>query len=74
MARLFEAVFLSGLGVCIYGCAGAGMMAAAGWLTNIEPTGGRGLDGRVAWRLLVLNPARGRPGSVCWMAGFSCLV
>ncbi len=30
MARLFEAVFLSGLGVCIYGCAGAGMMAAAG--------------------------------------------
>jgi len=31
MARLFEAVFLSALGVCIYGCAGAGMMAAAGW-------------------------------------------
>ena len=34
MDRLFKAVFLSGLGVCIYGCAGVGMMAAAGGTTS----------------------------------------
>ena len=51
MARLFEAVFLSGLGVCIYGCAGAGMMARpddrhradwrprSGWESSLAATG-----------------------------------
>lgn len=73
MARLFEAVFsLRSRGLYLWRCRRG--HDGRGRLINIEPIGGRGLDGLVAWRLLVLNPARGSLGSVCWMAGFSYLV